>query len=206
MAKKDVKVKEEKAKDDSELFSDVYGWIEEAKANSSTWAEKANLIDKSMSELLTQIEEVKEGIVTPEPASKYKVETKPETQPLEQEAQKYYHVTNLDVAPLNKLNKEGLKKSPIDDRVYVTNSLEEAQDVIFQGILDSGGSPKIMEVTLTPEQINKLKPDTEAAKPNSFYLEEDVSPKQVGEFSKIESPLEQEAIDSYKKPTQKENN
>ena len=42
MAKKDVKVKEEKAKDDSELFSDVYGWIEEAKANSSTWAEKAN--------------------------------------------------------------------------------------------------------------------------------------------------------------------
>jgi len=39
---KEVKVKEKKPKNDEELYQEIYGMIEEAKSNSSTWAEKAN--------------------------------------------------------------------------------------------------------------------------------------------------------------------
>jgi len=42
MAKKEVKAKENPVKNEEELYEKIYGMVEEAKSNSSTWAEKAN--------------------------------------------------------------------------------------------------------------------------------------------------------------------
>ena len=42
MAKNEAKVKEKKPKTTEEIYTKIYGMIEEAKSNSSTWAEKAN--------------------------------------------------------------------------------------------------------------------------------------------------------------------
>jgi len=42
MGKKEIKQKEEKVRNNEELYSKIYGMVEEAKNNSSTWSEKAN--------------------------------------------------------------------------------------------------------------------------------------------------------------------